>query len=79
MYPLNLLKAASGVIAAGFAVANDENEHILLTAHGFLPAHVAPHEVDADERAEVMAALDKAEIQFDRRLGLAKLKALLPA
>lgn len=38
MYPLNM-KLAEGV---GFAVANDEDEHQVLTAAGYGPAYVAP-------------------------------------
>lgn len=38
-YPLNLQLLAPAV---GFAVANDEAEHIALTEHGYHPAFVAP-------------------------------------
>lgn len=37
MYPLDMHLPAPGV---GFAVANDEAEHIALTAAGYLPAFV---------------------------------------
>lgn len=39
MYPLNMQLPAPGV---GFAVANDEGEHIALNAQGYLPAYVTP-------------------------------------
>lgn len=42
MYPLNV-ELPNGV---GFACANDESEHIALTAAGYLPAFVAPVKVD---------------------------------
>jgi hypothetical protein len=37
MYPLNMQLAAPGV---GFAVANDEDEHVALTGQGYQPAFV---------------------------------------
>ena len=78
MYPLNMTKAATGAVPAGFALANDADEHRALTSHGYEPKLIeeAPPE---DEKTAVMAALDAAGIEYDRRLGLAKLKALLPA
>ena len=89
MYPLNMTKTAVGQVAAGFAVANDADEHRALTGHGYGPALVeaakpaedpAPEDGKAvSEKDAVMAALDASGIEYDRRLGLAKLKALLPA
>lgn len=74
IYPLNLALPAPAV---GFAVANDEAEHISLTACGYLPAFVAPEPVHTLE--SVKAALDAAGVEYDKRLGLAKLVELLPA
>lgn len=48
MYPLNMHNAVVG----GYAVANDEEEHKSLTAHGYGPAYVEP-EAPADESEEV--------------------------
>lgn len=79
-YPLNVMRPAKGNDAAGFAVASDAAEHAELTKHGYLPAHVEPPAEDAlEDKAEVMAALDKAGVTYDKRMGFAKLKALLPA
>jgi hypothetical protein len=39
MYPLNVSLPAPAI---GFAVANNEADHIALTAHGYVPAYVAP-------------------------------------
>lgn len=41
-YPLNLTKPAKGVVPAGFALANDADEHKALSAQGFEPAYVEP-------------------------------------
>lgn len=43
MYPLNLTKTPKNPVmeAAGFAVANDEDEHKALTALGYEPKFVA--------------------------------------
>lgn len=83
MYPLNMTKAATAATPAGFAVANDADEHRALTGHGYGPALIeeAPAEDGkaVSEKDSVMAALDAAGIEYDRRLGLAKLRALLPA
>lgn len=82
MYPLNMKTAGD---QPGFAVANDEAEHAALSELGYLPKLEAAEEsVDADgdgvmTKAEVMAALDKAEIEYDKRWGLERLKSLLPA
>lgn len=83
MYPLNLsLKAP----AIGFAVANDAAEHEALTAYGYEPKFVPepdadPAEADAEGHTveSVRAKLDEAGIAYDKRLGLSKLVALLPA
>jgi hypothetical protein len=74
MYPLNVSLPAPLV---GFAVANDEAEHINLTACGYLPAFVANETAHTLE--SVKAALDAAGVEYDKRLGLAKLVELLPA
>lgn len=91
MYPLNLIKAAIAATqtAQGFAVANDADEHQRLSAAGYEPKFVAPEpEPEADPAeadaaghtvASVRAQLDAAGIAYDKRLGLAKLLALLPA
>lgn len=65
----------------GFAVANGEDEHKALTAAGYGPAFVAPETADAQGRTleQVRAELDAAGIVYDRRQGIAKLLALLPA
>lgn len=79
-YPLNVVRAAKGNDPAGFAVASDESEHAILTAYGYTPAYVAPPaEESHEDKAGVMAELDKAGVTYDKRMGLAKLKALLPA
>ena len=78
MYPLSMAL----VVGIGFAVANDKAEHQALTACGYGPAYVAPdaeHD-DAGHTVEsARAALDAAGIAYDKRLGLSKLIALLPA
>lgn len=69
----------------GYAVANDEDEHSRLSDMGYEPKFVAsdadPAEADAAGHtvASVRAQLDAAGIPYDKRLGLAKLLALLPA
>ncbi len=83
MYPLKMTLTAG----IGFAVANDEAEHQALTAGGYGPAYVAPEpEADPAESdgaghtvESVRAQLDALGIAYDKRLGLAKLLALLPA
>ncbi len=80
MYPLNVIKAALGTAPAGFALANDEAEHQALTMQGYEPAYVEPAR-KTDEVAtkeSIMAALDADDIEYDKRLGIEKLKALLP-
>lgn len=81
MYPLNVTLPAPAI---GFAVANNETEHAALAAVGYVPALVlAPAEQESDEAADelmsVKAKLDELGVSYDKRLGLAKLKALLPA
>lgn len=79
MYPLNMKTDV------GFAVANDEAEHIALTGAGYEPAFVPPDTDPEESDAEghtvtsARAALDAVGIQYDKRLGLAKLLSLLPA
>ena len=76
-YPISLSLAAPAI---GFAVANDEAEHQALTASGYGPAYVVPEKSDAEHTPEsARAALDAAGIAYDKRLGLSKLIALLPA
>ena len=79
MYPLNMALVAG----IGFAAANDEAEHQALTAAGYGPAFVEPDAAETDDQGHTVesarAALDAAGIAYDKRLGLAKLIALLPA
>ena len=59
----------------GYAVANTEAEHQALTELGYGP----PFEGSAEMSIEaVRAILDAAGVEYDKRLGLAKLKALIP-
>lgn len=80
-YPLNV----TNLIAQGFAVANSAEEHAALTARGYEPRYVAPTPAPspapaAEETVEsVRAQLDMLGIKYDSRLGLAKLKELMPA
>lgn len=87
MYPLDLIKPTSDILraSAGFATANDEAEHKALSARGYEPKW-KPSEADPTEDdgrghtvESVRAQLDAAGIAYDRRSGLAKLLALLPA
>ncbi len=71
MYPLNM-KLENGV---GFAVANNEAEHKELTGNGYGPAYASNEHTIESVRAE----LDAAGIEYDKRLGLAKLIELLPS
>lgn len=78
MYPLSMKLPAPAI---GFAVANDEAEHIALTDFGYEPGFVSTEpESDAEGHTveSVRAALDAAGIEYDKRLGLSKLVALLP-
>lgn len=85
MYPLNMHNPG----ACGFAVASDEAEHKALSEAGYLPAFVAAEEeasapATVESPAEptvesVRAQLDAAGIEYDGRMGLKKLQALLPA
>ena len=79
MYPLNMKTAGD---QPGFAVASDAAEHAALSALGYLPKLEAKADPDANEdgkvdKAEVMAALDKAGVEYDKRWGLERLKGLL--
>jgi len=75
-YPLNMQLPAPAI---GFSVANNEAEHIALTSHGYTPAYVAPVvEAKAQSKDAIMAELDAAGIEYDKRLGVEKLAALLP-
>ena len=87
MYPLNLKRMGLGYVQTGFAVANDADEHQRLSDDGYEPKIVAPdaQEADATESdasghtvASVRTTLDVLNIPYDKRLGLEKLKALLP-
>jgi hypothetical protein len=75
MYPLNMTNTALG----GYAVANTEAEHIALTGYGYTPPFVSAESSSAEQndKAAVMAALDAAGVNYDKRLGVAKLTALL--
>jgi hypothetical protein len=80
MYPLNMMLT----VGVGFAVANDEIEHAALTTAGYGPALVPeadPNESDGNGHtvASVRTRLDAAGIYYDKRLGLSKLVALIPA
>lgn len=76
MYPLNMQLPAPAI---GYAVANDEVEHIALTEFGYEPGYVEPTTDDQGHTVEsVRAALDAAGIEYDKRWGLNKLVALLP-
>lgn len=76
MYPLNMQLPAPAV---GFACANDEAEHIALSEHGYTPAFVKAEKAEEGHTLEsVKAALDAAGVEYDKRLGLAKLIDLLP-
>lgn len=77
MYPLSMKTAED---QPGFAVANDEAEHAALSELGYLPKLEADANEDGKvDKTEVMAALDKAGVEYDKRWGLERLKALLPA
>lgn len=83
MYPLKMATAA----VDGFALANDEAEHKALSDAGYLPKYEAPEpEADPSESdgaghtvESVRAQLDALGIGYDKRFGVAKLLALLPA
>lgn len=81
MYPLPMT-LTSGI---GYAVANSEAEHKALTDLGYGPKYAEP---DADPSEadgaghtveSLRAQLDTLGITYDKRFGLAKLMALLPA
>lgn len=62
----------------GYAVANDEVEHQSLSDYGYEPKYVAPEVAAVETIESVRAALDAAAIEYDKRWGLERLKALLP-
>lgn len=76
-YPLNMQSKT------GYALANDESEHISLTAFGYEPAFVVADADpgEADDKGQTVAGvreqLDAAGVPYDRRLGLGKLLNLL--
>jgi hypothetical protein len=74
MYPLNLKNSSLG----GYAVANDEAEHAALSDMGYEPKLEQAESTDGHTVESVRALLDSAGIAYDKRLGLAKLVALLP-
>jgi hypothetical protein len=76
MYPLSVSLPAPLI---GFALANDASEHKTLSDAGYVPAYVAQDTAYTLEtaRAAARAALDKAGIEYDKRLGLAKLIELI--
>lgn len=77
MYPLDM-KLKEPLV--GFALANNEDEHIALTNLGYLPAYEAKKETnETGETVEsVRAKLDELGIEYDKRVGLNKLLELLP-
>lgn len=82
MYPLNVSLPAP---KQGYAVANDEAEHQSLTLAGYEPGlsipDANPEEGDSAGHtvASLRAQLDLLDIVYDKRFGVAKLLALLPA
>lgn len=79
-YPLNLRNPNEG-----FALANDEDEHKALSERGYEPRHI-PQDADPNESdsaghtvASVRTQLDGLGVPYDKRLGVEKLLALLPA
>lgn len=85
MYPLNLKRMGMGYVQTGFAVANDADEHQRLSDDGYEPKIVAADvpaadatEGDTPTFASVRKNLDLLGIPYDKRMGLDKLKALLP-
>jgi len=81
MYPLNMTSAA------GFAVANTEDEHKALTALGYGPAFVAQAQADAPAAPDPDAAY-KAELSEkltalggtpDKRWGVKRLEEEIAA
>lgn len=73
-YPLHMQNKA----LAGYALANDEAEHIALSDLGYEPKYAGPAEDDGETLETVRAKLDEAGIAYDKRWGLARLQGLLP-
>ena len=85
MNPVNMVLPAG----AGYAVASSKVEMLALEALGYISdgGEIAPSPDDADPAESdgaghtvesVRLTLDAAGIDYDRRLGLAKLVSLLP-
>lgn len=77
MYPMNMHKLPMG---SGYAVANSDAERDALVSMGYVSADgtTVPPTVPPVETIEsVRAQLDAAGVEYDKRLGLAKLKELL--
>ena len=83
MNPVNMVLPAG----AGYAVASSKAEMAALKAQGYASDGVEPAlppdeaETNAAEHTveSARAALDAAGIEYDNRLGLARLIAMLPA
>lgn len=74
-YPINMQTDSD---APGFALANNEEEHRALSAAGYMPAFEEPAD-DAQTVEDVRAKLGALGIEYDKRFGLEKLLALIPA
>lgn len=77
MYPLNMTLLVGELTA--FAVANDQDEHKTLSEAGYQPPFAGEHDGNGETVESVRAKLDALGIEYDKRLGLSKLIALLPA
>jgi len=75
MYPLNMTVTYGELTA--FGVANDQAEHKALSDLGYLPAFEAEDGGETIESAR--AKLDALGIEYDKRWGLSRLVALIPA
>jgi hypothetical protein len=75
MYPLNVTRTDGEVTA--FAVANDQAEHKALSACGYLPSLEVEDGGETVESAR--AKLDALGVEYDKRWGLSRLVALIPA
>ena len=71
MYPLSVSLPAPLI---GFAVANDATEHRTLSDAGYVPAFVQDTAYTLETARD---ALDAAGVEYDKRLGLAKLIELI--